>query len=72
MTTSGLPQIFTVDQLADHYGISPDTLYDLLKSGEIVGFKIGMGWRVRLEDWSRFLEQRAQRRADEIASWDVP
>lgn len=71
MSTSVLPVLLTIDEIANHYGLSRDTINDWLKSGELVGFKLGVAWRVRLEDWTHFLEQRAQQRIDEIAQFDL-
>jgi excisionase family DNA binding protein len=47
-------QILTVSELADHLSVHRITIYRLLKTGSIPGFKIGRVWRFEL---------------DQIASW---
>lgn len=59
MPPTGLPEIHQLTDLAAAYDLSPDTLYDLARSGELVAFKIGRRWWVRGEDWSAFLARRA-------------
>jgi|SRR5271166_2438387 len=47
-------QILTVSELADHLSVHRITIYRLLKTGSLPGFKIGRVWRFEL---------------DQIASW---
>jgi|HubBroStandDraft_1064217.scaffolds.fasta_scaffold631359_1 excisionase family DNA binding protein len=47
-------RILTVSELADHLSVHRITIYRLLKTGSIPGFKIGRVWRFEL---------------DQIASW---
>ena len=37
---------YTVPELADHWKVSPFTVYRLLERRELPGFKIGKVWRI--------------------------
>lgn len=39
-------EYFTVASLAEHWGCSTETVYSLLKSGKLRGFKLGKDWRI--------------------------
>ena len=49
-----LPDVFTVDTLAQRWQCSTDIIYDLLRSKRLSGFKLGSSWRVTAEAVSRF------------------
>jgi excisionase family DNA binding protein len=53
-----MTDLYTVDALHADTGISKDTIYDWLKSGELRGFKLGVAWRVHPDDWDEFIERR--------------
>ena len=40
------PQVFTPADLAARWNCALDTVYDLLRSGRLRGFKAGSQWRV--------------------------
>ena len=40
------PALMTDPELADDLGVGKNRAYDLLKSGEIKGFRIGSVWKV--------------------------
>jgi excisionase family DNA binding protein len=49
----------TVPELAAEYRYHPATITRLLASGQVPGFKpAGHRWRVRREDWNRYLASR--------------
>jgi excisionase family DNA binding protein len=43
---SGIPRVLTVDAVAVHLACAEHTVYRLLTSGRLVGFKVGTAWRV--------------------------
>jgi excisionase family DNA binding protein len=48
--------ILTVTELADYLRCNKSTIYKLVKTGELPGFKIGSDWRFRadqVEQWLR-------------------
>jgi excisionase family DNA binding protein len=46
---------FTVNQLADHFGVNPKTIYRRLWAKQIPAFKVGSTWRIAKKDikWLR-------------------
>ncbi|MBP1546031.1 MAG: helix-turn-helix domain-containing protein [Oscillospiraceae bacterium] len=40
-------------EVADEFGISLTTVYNLLRSGKIPGIKIGKVWRIPIEELRR-------------------
>ncbi|HVN27240.1 MAG TPA: helix-turn-helix domain-containing protein [Candidatus Binataceae bacterium] len=48
-------RILTVSELADHLSVHRITIYRLLKSGSIPGFKIGRVWRFELDQISSWM-----------------
>jgi len=48
-------KILTVSELADHLSVHRITIYRLLKSGSIPGFKIGRVWRFEFDQISTWM-----------------
>ena len=46
---------FTVNQLADHFGVNPKTIYRRLWAKAIPAYKVGRMWRIAKKDikWLR-------------------
>ncbi|MGA2465515.1 MAG: helix-turn-helix domain-containing protein [Thermodesulfobacteriota bacterium] len=46
---------FTVNQLADYFGVNPKTIYRRLWAKSIPAFKVGKVWRIAKKDviWFR-------------------
>ena len=53
-----LAVLYTVDDLVDRYSLSKDRVYDLLKSGDLVGFKLGRSWMVHADDWNAYIDRQ--------------
>ncbi len=49
-------RILTVSELADHLNVHRITIYRLLKSGNLPGFKIGRVWRFDLDEITQWME----------------
>jgi hypothetical protein len=61
--TVDLAVLHTVEQLHERYDISEEKLLDLLRDGELVGFKLGRRWYVHADDWNAYIDAlRAQAR----------
>jgi len=48
--------VLTVQELSRHLRISPDSLYRLLKTGQVPAFRVGSEWRFRadaIDQWLR-------------------
>ena len=41
-----LPQLLTADQVASAYGITVKAVTQAIRAGELVGSKLGKGWRI--------------------------
>ena len=50
-----LPVVLTAAEAMDILGVGKNTMYRLLKSGELPAVRIGRAWRIHLEDVSRYL-----------------
>ena len=49
MGLENLPEIITPKQLAEFLQVSEITVKRALKSGELMGFKVGRDWRIEKE-----------------------
>lgn len=52
---------FTAQQVAERLGVSAATVQDLLRSGELIGYKLKRQWRVLDSDLRAFLDARRRR-----------
>ena len=50
--------IWTVKQVAFYLRINPKTVYELLNSGELPGFKVGGSWRFKRADIKQWVDER--------------
>lgn len=57
-----MTRLWTVDELADEQDLSKDTIYDWLRSGELLGVKLGVAWRIHPDDWDDFVARRRDAR----------
>ena len=48
------PQVFTPADLAARWNCSLDGVYDLLRSGRLLGFHVGSQWRITDRQVERF------------------
>ena len=53
----GLPSILTPAMAADTLCVHVNTIYNLLRSGKLSGFRMGAAWRIRKKDLLDFLRQ---------------
>ena len=57
-----VPEVLTIDQLADYLQITKSTLYKLSQEGRIPAQKVGRHWRYRKDAIDRWLEQAGSAR----------
>lgn len=50
-----LPKIMTVEDAADILGVSKMTVYRLIESGDIPHLRVGRSYRIRGDDFDRYL-----------------
>lgn len=55
--------LIPASELIERYDFSRDTFQDWIRSGELVGIKLGRRWFIHPDDWAAFLERRRQRGA---------
>ena len=53
----GLPSIVTPAMAADTLCVHVNTIYNLLRSGKMAGFRMGAAWRIRKKDRKRLTKQ---------------
>lgn len=56
-TATEKPLTLTVDEVAEELQLHPNTIYDLLRAGEIPGLKIGGAWRIPRSRLVEYLEE---------------
>ena len=53
--------VLTIEQTAEYLKVSPSTVYNLVSeekiSGKIFAKKVGVQWRIKLEELDRFLSE---------------
>lgn len=50
------PDILTIPEVREMLYIGRNKLYDLIKSGELTGFKVGRSWRISKSALIAFIE----------------
>lgn len=58
MGIDNLPEIITPQQLADFLQVSDQTIKRSLKSGGLIGFKVGRDWRIEKEEVIKWLKTK--------------
>lgn len=53
-------EFYTVNDLVELLYVGRKTIYDLLRSGELKGFRIGRNWRVPSENLEAFIIQKGK------------
>ncbi len=56
---SAIPRVFTVESVAAHLQCAEHTVYRLLTSGRLVGFKVGSAWRITEAELVAFMSRAA-------------
>lgn len=51
----------TVEDIAEELGVSIETVRGWLRSKKLVGYRVGRDWRIKQEDFLKFLEERRNR-----------
>jgi excisionase family DNA binding protein len=53
-----IPEIMTVDDLAEYLKVHYSTVYRLLKRSDLPGFRLGSDWRFRRAEIDRWIAQQ--------------
>ena len=51
-----LPGIFTPMEVMDILNIGKNTMYTLLNTGELKGFRVGRSWRISAQSLEQFMQ----------------
>ena len=51
-------KMLSVDEIADELGVNPETVRVWIRSGELVAFSIGKGYRISRADLDDFIRRR--------------
>lgn len=54
-----LPQVFTVNELAEGWRVDPDVIRDLIKTGTLRGYRVGKQFRVTVDDALDYFNRQA-------------
>ena len=58
--------LLTVGEVAQLMRVSNMTVYRLIKSGQLAAIRVGKNYRIRRNDVSRYLDERAVHFEDEL------
>jgi excisionase family DNA binding protein len=57
-------RIMTVAELSEYLRVHPSTIYKLLRSGDLPGFRVGSDWRFNTELIDRWCIEHSARKSD--------
>lgn len=55
---SKICRLLTAEEAAEILQLDPNTIHRYLKKGKLVGIKLGLTWRIELEDLRKFLDEQ--------------
>jgi excisionase family DNA binding protein len=59
-----VPRIMTVQELSEYLRVHASTIYKLLRTGGLPGFKVGSDWRFNTELIDRWCIEHSARKTD--------
>ena len=59
-----MSSVMRLEEVADYLRVHPSTIYKLLRSGELPGFKVGSDWRFNTELIDRWCIEHSARKTD--------
>lgn len=62
---TALEDVLTPEEIAEMWRLKPHTVRSWIRSGLLPAHKIGRGWRIRRDDWNRFLAEQQQPKKSE-------
>ena len=60
-TNQNLQEILNVEEVCFRLGLSPSTVYGLLRSGQLVGFRLG-SWKIPLGSVYEFINKKCDKK----------
>ena len=58
-------EFFSVKEIAEKLGVSVDTVQGLIRRKELVAYKVGNTYRIKKEDFDKFMEERRTKKDGE-------
>jgi excisionase family DNA binding protein len=55
-------KVLTIPEVSEYLRVSRQTIYRMLKRGDIPAFRIGGDWRFNMEDLGHWIEKESQAR----------
>jgi excisionase family DNA binding protein len=55
-------KVLTIPEVSEYLRVSRQTIYRMLKRGDIPAFRIGGDWRFNIEDLGHWIEKESQAR----------
>jgi excisionase family DNA binding protein len=59
-----MADVLTIEEAAEELRVQPKTVREWLRTGRLEGIKAGRLWRIRREEWERFLKASTTRRKE--------
>ena len=53
--------IYTVPEVAEHLYVGKNTIYNLLRTGDLVGFRIGRSWLITKDSLDTFIRKKIEK-----------
>lgn len=63
--TKDREKLMSVEEVAEYLGLHPQTVYSLLREGELRGHKLGRVWRIRPGAVDEYIERQAAETEEE-------
>jgi excisionase family DNA binding protein len=64
--------VLTIEEAAEELRVQPKTVREWLRTGRLEGIKAGRLWRIRREEWDRFLKASTTPRKEPVDGDDQP
>ena len=58
-------ELLTVDEVTEILCLGKNTVYDLLRSGELKGIRFGRAWRIPIESIKAMIEEKKEQQNSE-------
>jgi excisionase family DNA binding protein len=59
-----MADVLTIEEAAEELRVQPKTVREWLRTGRLEGIKAGRLWRIRREEWERFLADSTTKRKE--------
>jgi excisionase family DNA binding protein len=60
-------KVLTIPEVSEYLRVSRQTIYRMLKRGDIPAFRIGGDWRFNIEDLGHWIEKESQARKSRLS-----